>query len=68
MFPIKHNKLTVCPVENKLLSFGQVKSLVIGNFAEVSEATHKLFDAMAGPLEVYDSTGFCRIFKGFAGF
>ena len=38
---------TVGPVENKLLSYGHVKGLVFGNFGEVSEATHKLLDAMA---------------------
>ena len=38
---------TVGPVERKLLSFGQVKGLVFGNFGEVSEATHKLLDIMA---------------------
>ena len=35
------------PVESKLLSFGQVKGLVFGNFGEVSEATHKLLDTIA---------------------
>ena len=35
------------PVENKLLSFGEVKGLVFGNFGEVSEATHQLIEALA---------------------
>ena len=35
------------PVESKLLSFGQVKGLVFGNFGETSEATHKLLDTIA---------------------
>ena len=35
------------PVESKLLSFGQVKGLVFGNFGEASEATHKLLDTIA---------------------
>ena len=38
---------TVGAVESKLLSFGHVQGLVFGNFGEVSEATHKLLDAMA---------------------
>ena len=31
----------------KLLSFGQVKGLVFGNFGEASEATHKLINTIA---------------------
>ena len=38
---------TVGPVENKLLTLGQVKGLVFGNFGECSEATHSLMAAMA---------------------
>ena len=34
-------------MESKLLSFGQVKGLVFGNFGEASEATHKLLDTIA---------------------
>ena len=37
----------VGPVESKLVSFGQVKGVVFGNFGEVSEATHKLLEAIA---------------------
>ena len=37
----------VGPVENKLLSFGEVKGLVFGNFGECSEAAHALMSAMA---------------------
>ena len=34
-------------VEAKLLSFPKVEGIVFGNWGEVSEATHKLVDALA---------------------
>ena len=38
---------TVGPVETKLLSLGNVAGVVLGNFGEVSEATHALIAALA---------------------
>ena len=37
---------TVGPVENKLLFFGHVQSLVFGN-GEVSESSHNFLDTMS---------------------
>ena len=38
---------TLGPVETKLLSLGNVAGIVLGNFGEVSEATHALIAALA---------------------